>query len=297
MCLDEVQNALSRCSSRSSVPSGASSTPITSSRTRWCRGCSVALPAVRQPGAGHAAHADALCRADRLHRVRRGRWPAAPAGRSASSPRRRRACRARAAIRSISPSRVRKFRSTMRQPCRWRWVAARSSPRRPSARLWSPAMAPMEADEDARVTTPNVPIRQRARRNVPRLCGSRLLLRDRRDARRPSVAARAGSCDHLHAARDRRHPRHGRGRHPHGAARRSRSWASGDAAVQESRERVRAALVNSGFDFPLQADHGEPRSGGPAQGGPGVRSRPRGRAARGLRAGAAGASRRPRVLR
>ena len=39
-----------------------------------------------------------------------------------------------------------------------------------------------------------------------------------------------------------------------------------DAAVRESRERVRAALVNSGLRVPAAADHRQPRAGRPAQG-------------------------------
>ena len=55
-----------------------------------------------------------------------------------------------------------------------------------------------------------------------------------------------------------------------------------DAAVRESRERVRAALVQLRLRLPAEADHGEPRSGRPAQGGPGIRPRDRGGGARRL---------------
>jgi len=34
-----------------------------------------------------------------------------------------------------------------------------------------------------------------------------------------------------------------------------------DAAVKESRDRVKAAIKNSGFDFPPPTDHGQSRSG------------------------------------
>lgn len=39
-----------------------------------------------------------------------------------------------------------------------------------------------------------------------------------------------------------------------------------DAAVRESKERVRAAIRNSGFEFPNAAHHGEPCAGRFAQG-------------------------------
>ena len=52
-----------------------------------------------------------------------------------------------------------------------------------------------------------------------------------------------------------------------------------DKAVREARERVRAALVNSGFEFPQRADHRQPRAGRPAQDRAGLRPAARGRAA------------------
>ena len=48
-----------------------------------------------------------------------------------------------------------------------------------------------------------------------------------------------------------------------------------DRAVREARERVRAAILNSGFEFPLKRRHGEPRAGVDAQGRPGLRPRHR----------------------
>ena len=242
--------ALSRCSSRSSVPSGASSTPMTSSRTQRCRG----FRSSSRPSASQA-------RAMRRTRLRLAgptdstgfAGPLAGGARRAISvfTSQKASVPRRAAIRSISPSRVRKFRSTMRQPCRWRWVAARSSPRRPSARLWSPAMAPMEADEDARVTT--------------QTCRSG----SERDATFHACAAGGSFCATAVTRGDLALQTCWLVRPP---SRCSGSTASaitveadihtglpsftivglGDAAVQESRERVRAALVNSGFDFPLR---------------------------------------------
>ena len=70
-----------------------------------------------------------------------------------------------------------------------------------------------------------------------------------------------------------------------------------DAAVQESRERVRAALVNSGFDFPLRRITVNLAPADLRKAGPAFDLALAAGAARGLRAGAAGASRRPRVLR
>ena len=49
-----------------------------------------------------------------------------------------------------------------------------------------------------------------------------------------------------------------------------------DAAVRESRERVRSALRNSGFKLPGPPDHGESRPGRRSQGRSGIRSRDRG---------------------
>ena len=40
-----------------------------------------------------------------------------------------------------------------------------------------------------------------------------------------------------------------------------------DASVRESRDRVRSAIRNSGFEFPPHRDHGEPGAGRRAQGG------------------------------
>ena len=56
-----------------------------------------------------------------------------------------------------------------------------------------------------------------------------------------------------------------------------------DKAVREARERVRAALVNSGYEFPLRRITVNLAPGLPAQGRAGVRSAARGRAARRLR--------------
>ncbi len=44
-----------------------------------------------------------------------------------------------------------------------------------------------------------------------------------------------------------------------------------DASVRESRDRVRSAIRNSGFEFPLQARHGQPRARRRPQGRHGVR--------------------------
>ena len=66
-----------------------------------------------------------------------------------------------------------------------------------------------------------------------------------------------------------------------------------DAAVRESRERVRSALVNSGFRLSAAPDHRQPRAGRPAQGRAGLRSGDRRRVARGL---GAAVSRMPRSL-
>ncbi len=62
-----------------------------------------------------------------------------------------------------------------------------------------------------------------------------------------------------------------------------------DAAVRESRERVRAAIVNSGLRLPAAADHGQPRARRSAQGRPGLRPGDRRRDPGRLRA-AAGAA-------
>ena len=53
-----------------------------------------------------------------------------------------------------------------------------------------------------------------------------------------------------------------------------------DAAVKESTERVRAAIINSGLRYPAGPRHGQPGAGRPAQGRPGLRPADRGRAAR-----------------
>ena len=57
---------------------------------------------------------------------------------------------------------------------------------------------------------------------------------------------------------------------------RSRSSGLPDRAVRESRERVRAAVQNSGLEFPHEAPHREPRARARAQGRPGLRPRDRG---------------------
>ena len=49
-----------------------------------------------------------------------------------------------------------------------------------------------------------------------------------------------------------------------------------DAAVRESRERVRSALRQLGLQVPAAPDHREPRAGGPPQGRPGLRPGDRG---------------------
>ena len=56
-----------------------------------------------------------------------------------------------------------------------------------------------------------------------------------------------------------------------------------DASVRESRDRVRAAIRNSGFEFPVASHHHQPGAGGRAQGGLGVRSADRARHSRGRR--------------
>ena len=43
-----------------------------------------------------------------------------------------------------------------------------------------------------------------------------------------------------------------------------------DASVREARERVQAAILNSGYEFPGAADHREPRARGRAEGRPGL---------------------------
>jgi magnesium chelatase family protein len=43
----------------------------------------------------------------------------------------------------------------------------------------------------------------------------------------------------------------------------------GDRSVREARERVRGAILNSGFAFPAESRHREPRPGLPAKAGPG----------------------------
>ena len=94
------------------------------------------------------------------------------------------------------------------------------------------------------------------------------------DTSRPSVARHARPRHHLRHRRPRAAPRHGRGRHP----RRPAAFTIvglADTAVREARERVRAAMLNSGFEFPLKRDHRQPRAGVPAQGRPGLRPRAR----------------------
>ena len=77
-----------------------------------------------------------------------------------------------------------------------------------------------------------------------------------------------------------------------------------DAAVRESRERVRAAIVELRLRLPAAADHRQPRARRPAQGRPRIRPGDRGCAARcvraaagrrsgGLRAGGRACARRP----
>ena len=60
----------------------------------------------------------------------------------------------------------------------------------------------------------------------------------------------------------------------------------GDAAVRESRERVRVGDPELGLRVPAAADHREPRAGLPAQGGPRLRRGARARGARRQRPGA-----------
>ena len=71
----------------------------------------------------------------------------------------------------------------------------------------------------------------------------------------------------------------------------------GDAAVQESRERVRAALVNSGFDFPLRRITVNLAPADLRKAGPAFDLALAAGVPRGVRAGAGGAARPPRVLR
>ena len=70
-----------------------------------------------------------------------------------------------------------------------------------------------------------------------------------------------------------------------------------ETAVRESRERVRAALAQGGFEFPGRPRDGQPRAGRPAEGGRALR--PRGGARHPGRIGTAarGVPRRHRVLR
>ena len=71
----------------------------------------------------------------------------------------------------------------------------------------------------------------------------------------------------------------------------------GDAAVRESRDRVRSAILNSGFEFPQTQDHREPRAGVPAQGRSRVRRGAGARRARRERAAAGRARWPPRGVR
>ncbi len=45
-----------------------------------------------------------------------------------------------------------------------------------------------------------------------------------------------------------------------------------DTEIRESKERVRSALLNSGFEFPLSTNYSQPRAGRPSQGQRGIRS-------------------------
>ena len=70
-----------------------------------------------------------------------------------------------------------------------------------------------------------------------------------------------------------------------------------DASVRESRDRVRSAIRNSGFEFPAAPHHGEPGAGRRAQGRRLVRSADRARHPRGAGRRRAPAHRRPGAAR
>ncbi len=61
-----------------------------------------------------------------------------------------------------------------------------------------------------------------------------------------------------------------------------------DAAVKESTERVRAAIVNCGLDLPARPSHDQPGPRRPAQGRPRLRPAHRGGAPGPIRAAAGG---------
>ena len=69
---------------------------------------------------------------------------------------------------------------------------------------------------------------------------------------RPSVAAHARPRHHLHHRRPRAAARHRRDRRARRACPNFTIVGLGDRAVREARERVRAAILNSGFEFPLK---------------------------------------------
>ena len=103
---------------------------------------------------------------------------------------------------------------------------------------------------------------------------------------RRSVRGDARPGRDLHDRRGRSAPGVGRGRHPPGLPAFT-IVGLGDTAVRESRDRIRSAILNSGFKFPARPDHRQPRPGVPAQGRPGLRRRARARRAGRQRAGAA----------
>ena len=70
-----------------------------------------------------------------------------------------------------------------------------------------------------------------------------------------------------------------------------------DAAVREARQRVQSAIINSGYEFPAQPDHREPRPRRRAEDRAGPRPRARLRGAGGQRAAAPRAVAEPRAVR
>ena len=57
---------------------------------------------------------------------------------------------------------------------------------------------------------------------------------------------------------------------PSGSARDFAMVGMPDIAVRESRQRIKSALVNSGFSYPAQGRDDQPRAGQHSQGGRGV---------------------------
>ena len=102
-----------------------------------------------------------------------------------------------------------------------------------------------------------------------------------------SSVARARPHRHPRARRPRSAPGRGRGASAAGRSRRSRSSASPTAPARRRRSASAAGIASAELEWPGAAHHRQPRTGGAAQGGVGLRPPDRARGARRLAPGAA----------